>query len=85
MRYWAINTDVIKIYPNPTSGELRIENGELRISSVEVYDVYGRKLQSKIVNLQSKIVIEISNLNSGIYFIKITSETNEIVKKIVKQ
>jgi len=48
----------ITLHPNPTTGELRIENGELRIKSVEVYDVYGRKLQFKIVNLKSEIVID---------------------------
>ena len=31
------------IYPNPTSGELRIENGEWRIENIEIFDVYGRK------------------------------------------
>ena len=32
--------------PNPTTGELKIENGELKIENVEVFDVYGRKLKS---------------------------------------
>jgi len=88
----------LNIYPNPTTGELRIENGEwrmengewriengeLKMKSVEVYDIYGRKLQSKIVNLKSEIVIDISHLNSGIYLVKITTEQGEVIKKVVK-
>ena len=80
----------IWVYPNPTTGELRMENGELRITNVEIFDVYGRKQQSNPelnsgVNLKSEIVINISNLNSGIYFVKITTEQGEVVKKVVKQ
>ena len=36
----------IQIYPNPTTGELRIESGELRIENVEIFDVYGKKISS---------------------------------------
>jgi len=34
----------ILIYPNPTIGELRITNYELRIDNVEIFDVCGRKI-----------------------------------------
>jgi hypothetical protein len=74
----------IAIYPNPTTGELRMENGELRINNVEIYDIYGRNV-SQFSILHSPFSINISHLASGIYFIKIITETNEIVKKIVKQ
>jgi len=77
--------NAITIYPNPTTGELKIENGELKIENVEIFDIYGRKLKSKIVNLKSKIVIDISHLHSGIYFVKITTEAGEVVRKVVKQ
>ena len=75
----------ITIHPNPTTGKLKIENGELKIENVEIFDVYGRKLQSKIVNLQSKIVIDIAHLTAGIYFVKISTDVGEVVKKVVKQ
>jgi len=64
---------------------LKIENGELKIENVEVFDVFGRKLKSKTVNLKSKIVIDISHLHSGIYFVKISTEAGMVVKKVVKQ
>jgi hypothetical protein len=31
------------------------------------------------------VVINISHLNSGIYFVKITTDAGEVVKKAVKQ
>ena len=80
-----IMLDRINIYPNPTTGELTITNYELKIMNVDVYDVYGRKLQSKIVNLQSEIVINISHLPAGVYFVKIRTEAGEVVRKVVKE
>ena len=76
--------ELISIYPNPTTGELRIKNYELRIKSVDVFDVYGKKLQSKIVNLKSEIVIDISHLPAGIYFVKISTEAGIQTQKVIK-
>ena len=76
----------IKIYPNPTTGELRIENGELRIEKIEISDVYGRKLSSNhLIPTSSHHLINISHLQAGIYFVKIFTEQGEVVKKIIKQ
>jgi hypothetical protein len=73
----------ITLYPNPTTGELQITNGGLRITNVEVYDIYGRNVGATLVLAQGKI--NISHLNSGIYFVKITTGAGEVVKKVVKQ
>ena len=75
----------IKICPNPTSGELRIKNEELRIENVEVFDVYGRKILSHASLLSSETIVNISHLPAGVYFVKITTDVGEIVKKVVKK
>jgi len=73
----------LKIYPNPTTGELKIENGELKIESVEISDTYGKN----IFNFQFSTFnsIDISHLPAGIYFVKIRTEAGEVVKKVVKE
>jgi hypothetical protein len=77
-------TDV-KIYPNPTTGQLRITNYELRISNVDIYDVYGRKLLSHTPNRLPQTVLDISHLPNGVYFVRILSDDTVIGnKKIVK-
>jgi hypothetical protein len=78
----------LKIYPNPTTGELTIENGELSPEfnsgvNVDVYDVFGRNVlshQLSTVNCQ----LSIKNLPSGIYFIRMQTENEVIIRKIVK-
>jgi len=73
------------LFPNPTTGELRIESEELRIMEVEVFDVYGRK--QKVERRKEKgnwVVINISHLQTGIYFVKISTEPGTITKKVIK-
>jgi len=76
----------IVVYPNPTTGELNIQSSGFKVQSVEVYDVYGRKLSSHhLITSSSYHKINISYLQSGIYFVKISTEKGEVVKKVVKQ
>ncbi|MDR1792791.1 MAG: leucine-rich repeat protein [Bacteroidales bacterium] len=66
------NDDVLQIYPNPASSELKIKNVQLKESeNVEIVDILGRIQQTKIINQQSEIILDISHLAKGIYFIKI--------------
>jgi hypothetical protein len=89
---------LISIYPNPTTGELTITNYELVITNVEIYDVYGRKvgiqfpyvIKNAMRNLEDYgtqadgVVINFSNLQQGIYFIKIDTDKGNIIKKVIK-
>ena len=74
----------ILVYPNPTTGELTMDNEQLTIRSMELYDVTGKK-QFSILNCQLSIEkIDISNLAKGIYFLKITTEKGVVAKKVIK-
>jgi hypothetical protein len=87
----AVETDnypSLHVYPNPTNGELRIENGkwgmengELRMENVEIYDILGRmqnNYQFSIIN--SQLIIDISHLANGIYYLKIDGKTVKVIK-----
>jgi len=74
----------ITLIPNPTTGELRIENGELRIENVEVFDVYGRNVGANLRVRPDENKIDISDLASGVYFVKITTDKGIVTKKAIK-
>jgi Leucine-rich repeat (LRR) protein len=78
----------IKIYPNPTTGQLTIENGELKIKTAEVFDIYGRLIsslslvaeQSRTLGEKQVVKCDISNLPPSIYLLNIVGKTFKIIK-----
>ena len=72
------------IYPNPTSGKISIVNKQKMISYVEIYNLIGEKIyQENIVN--SSVEIDISREITGIYFLKIISDSEIYFEKLVKR
>ena len=74
----------ILFYPNPTTGELRVKSYELGVNSVEVFDVFGRKLLSFMSLMSPETTVDISYLSAGVYFVKIYTEKGEVVRKVIK-
>ena len=70
------------IYPNPVNDKLYIET-QTQTQTVEIYDVYGR--QQSMVNGQQSTVIDVTDLNSGVYFVKVVTENGEAVKRFIKK
>jgi len=86
----TIESDVVKIYPNPTNGQLIIENGQWTIENIEIFDVMGKS--AAIVETwraaslrQPTTTIDISHLPSGIYFVRIQTENGMVTRKIIKK
>ena len=77
------NDNTLRIFPNPTTGEFRIENGELKIENVEIFDVMGQSVGANL-RVRSDNTINISHLPTGVYFVKITTETGVVTKKVIK-
>ena len=73
--------DKISLFPNPAREYVTINNAET-IENVTLYDVNGRTI--KIINGVAK-KIEISDLQSGIYFIKIKTKTAFETMKFMKE
>jgi hypothetical protein len=75
----------IKIYPNPTTGELIIEitdQARNDVHSIDIFDVYGRKLSSNhLIATSSHHLINISSLPPGIYIVKIDGVCQKVVKQ----
>ena len=74
----------VSVYPNPTTGQFRIQNSESRIQSVEVFDVFGKLISNMEVN-DNDVTVDISNYTNGVYFARIRTENGTVTKKVVKQ
>lgn len=76
---------VFNIYPNPVQSELYIAT-ELQVEEITIYDIYGRQALCQQANVStSQQVIDVSDLGTGIYFVKISTDNGEIVKRFVKK
>jgi len=81
----ATALSMINIFPNPATDKLTITSGELPVTSIEIFDVFGKKVASNhLIISSSNQTIDISYLNSGIYLVKIITEQGEIIKKMEK-
>ena len=67
--------EVHKLYPNPTSTNVAITGiNNLNIYEITVYDFLGQKMHFKI----ERNMLNISNFNSGQYFIQLTNESEKL-------
>jgi hypothetical protein len=72
------------VYPNPTAGEFTVEFSNNNSKTVEVTDVTGRVIQSS-TSTDAAVNVNIKNLSSGVYYVKVKSNDSVEVVKVVKQ
>ncbi len=71
----------VSVFPNPTT-EIMNLSSSLKINTIEVHDLTGKILLSQ----ENSNSINLNQLNSGMYFLKVYCENNQFIsKKIVKQ
>lgn len=74
--------DNIKIYPNPTTGLIIINSKTESIIGASVFDVLGKE----VIKLHGDIrKVDVSGLESGIYFLRVATDSGEFVQKIIKE
>ena len=84
------NVNGLSIHPSPASSSLEIEITDTPESdfSIEIIGITGQVLISKVyktgVLKSSKFSIDISDLNDGIYFVKLSTPRNTIMDKFIK-
>jgi hypothetical protein len=82
-------TSTTILYPNPANKQVTITNYALnqvqgRITSIEIFDIYGRKCHASRVTCHENN-IDISHFPAGIYFVRVTTENHAIeTLKLIK-
>jgi len=72
--------DGLKMYPNPTKSNLFIETALKGDANVSIVNMLGKEVvNTKVVNN----TVNVSNLTSGIYIVKITEEGKTSTKKLI--
>lgn len=73
----------LRVFPNPNSGDLLYITSDLQLTkTVTIYTVLGKKSKFKVLIGKE---LDISDLNSGVYVIKITEAGKEATIKFIKE
>ena len=80
---WLENS--VTLFPNPAKEyvDIRID-GDLNVTMMEVYDVYG-KLINTVNVIDNPTRINVSSLANGMYFVRVTTEAGSVTKTFVKK
>ena len=78
----STETNTYNIYPNPSEGQITIENGNAFVPvSFDVYDSAGRKVYSSVISAATQ-TIDLSSLASGIYNVAFTENESVVLKRL---
>jgi len=78
LNYYAINS--VKLYPNPAKSVVNFSSLSDAVLQVSIYDILGKEvLRSESVQSQ----LNISVLNPGMYFVRMTQGINTSTKKLI--
>ncbi|HSD13745.1 MAG TPA: choice-of-anchor J domain-containing protein [Flavobacterium sp.] len=73
------------VYPNPVNNIVTLTNdANIQINKVAITDINGRTVKTLEFNGVTETQINVSDLNSGIYFMNIDSSEGAATKKIIK-
>jgi len=67
------------IYPNPTTSMITVQVPE--ISDISIIDISGKVVIKQTIS--SSESINLGNLNKGVYFVNITSESTSVTKRVI--
>lgn len=79
--------NLFSFYPNPAVNDLTVESsGNEKINSIKIYDVLGKLLINLSVDNKERYVLNVAELERGIYYLEVTFENNAtMTKKMRKQ
>jgi hypothetical protein len=77
--------NAFKMYPNPSKDFVTIEFDADKQTVITVFDITGQKVMSKSASLNAtQEVINVSELNNGVYFLQINNGKGTNTRKFIK-
>jgi uncharacterized repeat protein (TIGR01451 family) len=73
----------VAVYPNPAKDKVSVK-ADSNIQSVQLYDLQGRILQTSIEG-KKETTLDLSAQQTGVYFIRVTTEKGSATQKIIKE
>ena len=81
----VIAGDSIAVYPNPALGVVTIRSGGTSILGVRVLNVLGEDMLDVSTRRESNVMLDLSKLPSGTYFLQIETSNGIILRKVIRE
>ena len=75
----------IHIYPNPTHQRLTIQSNNELIQHIQIVDLLGHSVLERRNLFKDSFTFSVANLPSGLYFIRIDTDTISLTKTFRKK
>ncbi|WP_109829719.1 T9SS type A sorting domain-containing protein [Reichenbachiella versicolor] len=76
--------DIGVVFPNPFNDEIHVSLEEIDAISVSLRNMNGRVVATELLKGQKDVVLNTSDLPSGIYFLLVVHEEGQLVSKVIK-
>lgn len=74
-----------QISPNPNNGIFKIILNKIKSGSLQIINMNGETVNQKSFKNENELLINIQHLPSGIYAVKVISENETFIEKIIKK
>ncbi|MFD0861609.1 T9SS type A sorting domain-containing protein [Sungkyunkwania multivorans] len=78
---FTLDPDNFDIFPNPATNILTIRSDKVVIESISLFDILGKNVFTGKEMIDDGI--DVSNIASGLYVLKVTANNSSLVKRIV--
>lgn len=81
-----VNTVTFNLYPNPAAQSVTISLQEnMAVETIAIFNLLGQKVKSVAPRFENNVMtIDVADLNTGTYFIQLTSDKGKTTRKLVK-
>ena len=74
------------IYPNPTTGNVTIQLGQMNVQTIVITDALGKQVSDLTTVENSEMTIDLSSYEKGVYFARFLMNDNTLkIERIVLQ
>jgi PKD repeat protein len=79
-----LSNNTIRIYPNPVNDKVTISLGNTSANEVTLSDAQGKLIYSSVVN-GNELVIDLTAVSKGVYFLQVLGDDDIKTYKVIKQ
>ncbi|MFP5470181.1 MAG: T9SS type A sorting domain-containing protein [Bacteroidia bacterium] len=81
----ATKENAFSVYPNPFTDVLHVSSAQAEFSKIELYNTLGALMYRETINSANNKAINLSELNHGVYILKIYSHDNAVSSYLIQK